>query len=229
MKHLVLIHGWAADSRIWDRQQTSLAGRAQIWAPDLPGWDAAWVKNYLEAFDPAETVLVGWSLGGMLALEACAQGYRPHALILLAVCASFCRRPDFALGVPPAVVRGMRQRLRPEPERVVRDFHQQLLAIGESRYQEDLQDLLPQSQDPAWLAQGLAYLGAKDLRQVLPQVNPANLVVVHGERDRIAAPAQAYFLREQMPGARLVMLPGAGHAAMVTRSQQLTDLIMEYL
>lgn len=229
MKNLFLLHGWAANSRIWEPLRTALADRARLFAPDLPGWEAAWVRERLEAMDPADTVLVGWSLGGMLALEAGAAGYRPRALILLAACASFCRRPDYALGVPPAVVRGMRQRLRAEPGPVVQDFHRQLLAAGESHYQDELQNLLPGNQDPVWLAQGLAYLGAKDLRELLPRVKSANLVVVQGERDRIVAPAQAYFLLEQLPGARLVLLPGAGHAPMVTRIQELTELIMEYL
>jgi pimeloyl-ACP methyl ester carboxylesterase len=32
-----------------------------------------------------------------------------------------------------------------------------------------------------------------------------------------------------MPGTRLVMLPGAGHVPMVSRSQELNDLIADFL
>ncbi len=98
MKNLILLHGWAADSRIWEKQREVLEGRANLWIPDLPVWEADWLRQKLQDFDPAETILVGWSLGGMLALEVCAAGYRPRALITIAACASFCRRPDYGVG-----------------------------------------------------------------------------------------------------------------------------------
>jgi pimeloyl-ACP methyl ester carboxylesterase len=229
LRNLILIHGWAADSRIWEQQQAAWARRAKVWAPDLPVWEAEWLAEKLQSFDPAETVLVGWSLGGMLALEVCAGGFRPRALIMLSTCAGFCRRPDYGLGVAPAVVRGMRLRLRTEPDRVVRDFHQQLLAPREGHCQEELDGLLPHDQDPEWLAQGLDYLRSRDLRGILPQVEAQALVIVHGDRDRITAAAQAFFLQEQLPGARLVILPGAGHVPMVSCSQQLNDIIGDFL
>ena len=194
--------------------------RAHLWTPDLPVWEAAWLQEKLQNFDPKETILVGWSLGGMLALEVCAAGFRPRALITIAACASFCRRPDFGLGVSPAVVRGMRQRLKTEPLEVVQDFYRQLLAFGESEWEATLQTLLPQGLEPQWLFQGLEYLRARDLREVLARVEAESLTIVHGERDRIAPAAQAYFLKEQLPGARLVMLAGAGHVPMVSRSRE---------
>jgi len=64
---------------------------------------------------------------------------------------------------------------------------------------------------------------------MLPRVGAEFLTIVHGERDRIIAPAQAYFLREHLPGARLVMLPGTGHVPMISRSRELNDLIAEFL
>lgn len=229
MTNLILIHGWAADSRIWDNQRAAFGPRANLYLPDLPVWEAAWLREKLRAFDPAETVLVGWSLGGMLALEVCAGGFQPRALITVAACASFCRRPDYALGVPAAVVRAMRQRLRLEPMAVVREFHDQLLAPGEKSCQESLAGLLPQGQDTTWLARGLDYLRSQDLRGVLPNVAAQHSVVVHGDRDRIAAPGQAYFLTDQLQAARLVMVPGAGHVPMVSRSQDLNNVIAEFL
>jgi pimeloyl-[acyl-carrier protein] methyl ester esterase len=229
LRNLILLHGWATDSRIWDKQRAALEDRAHLWTPDLPVWEAAWLGEKLQGFDPAETILVGWSLGGMLALEAVAAGFRPRALITISACASFCRRPDYGLGVSPAVVRGMRQRLKTEPGQVVQEFYQQLLAPAEVQWQESLQNLLPQGQDQGWLANGLDYLRTQDLRKALPEVTAQSLLIVHGDRDRIAAPAQAYFLREQLPGSRLVILPGAGHAPMVSRSQELNELIADFL
>ncbi len=64
---------------------------------------------------------------------------------------------------------------------------------------------------------------------MLPRVGAEFLTIVHGERDRITTAAQAYVLREHLPGARLVMLPGTGHVPMVSRSRELNDLIVNFL
>ena len=170
MKNVILVHGWAADSRIWEKQREALEGRAKVWIPELPVWEAAWLQEKLGDFDPAVTILVGWSLGGMLALEACAAGYRPRALLTIAACASFCRRPDYGVGVAPAAVRGMRQRLQTAPAQVVHNFQRQLLAPGERQWEDYLAKLLPQGVDVPHLSQGLAYLQTRDLREVLPRV-----------------------------------------------------------
>jgi pimeloyl-ACP methyl ester carboxylesterase len=75
----------------------------------------------------------------------------------------------------------------------------------------------------------LDYLGRQDLREVLPQVAARDIVIVHGDRDRIIASAQAYFLRDRLGAGRLVILPGAGHVPMVSRSQELNALLAEFL
>ena len=225
MKHLVLLHGWATDSRIWTALRTALAGRAKLWSPDLPGWQADWLWGRLQELAPAQTVLVGWSLGAMLALAVCARGYRPAALVLLAGCASFCRRPDYQLGWPVAVVRGMRQRLRTSSAEVVQEFYRQLLSPREEADREKLAAVLPRGQDPAWLAAGLDYLRRTDLRPQLGQVAAGDIVIIHGSADRITPVAQAHFLAEQLPAARLALLPDAGHALMVSRSQEVANLL----
>ncbi|AEB08407.1 BioH protein [Desulfobacca acetoxidans DSM 11109] len=183
----------------------------------------------MEAHDPGQTILVGWSLGGMLALEVCAAGFRPRAVVTIAACASFCRRPDYGLGVPAAVLRAMRQRLTTEPEQVIRDFHSRLLSLGERNWQETVPALLPERFNGAWLAQGLDYLRRKDLRSILSEAKAEEFVIVHGFRDRITPVSQAYVLAEQLPSARLIILPSAGHIPLVTQSQVVNDLIMEFL
>lgn len=226
MLRMLFLHGWATDHRIWTRQAAALAGQAHIDCPDWPTWDHTWLAAHLTRSPESLTVVIGWSLGAMLTLEACARsGYAPRALVLLAPCASFCRRPDFGLGVAPALVRGMRQRLRRDPEQVCRNFYDQLLAPGEKNAIQELQELLPDSCAPGWLAAGLDYLQHRDLRPLLPQVRAGRIILLHGDRDAIIAPAQSYFLQDQLPQAVLHLLPGAGHVPFLTQADTVNQIL----
>ncbi len=60
---------------------------------------------------------MGWSLGGMLLLEALSglTDPSPGGLVLVGVAPVFTRRPDYPWGQPPAVVRAMRRALTKNP------------------------------------------------------------------------------------------------------------------
>ena len=75
MTTLVLLHGWGAGGGVWDRQAAAFKdfpkfNLAQVLAPTIPVWEADWLAAYLGALPLKECLLVGWSLGGMLLLEA---------------------------------------------------------------------------------------------------------------------------------------------------------------
>ena len=70
MKHLVLLHGWGASERIWQRQVEAFGEEYPVLAPRILEWNAAWLDEYLTRLPLRASVLVGWSLGGMLLLEA---------------------------------------------------------------------------------------------------------------------------------------------------------------
>ncbi len=81
MKTLVLLHGWGASGRLWRGVQAAAAcdSARAVLTPEIPRWEAGWLAQYLSGLPLKESVLVGWSLGGMLLLEALAQlrGRRP--------------------------------------------------------------------------------------------------------------------------------------------------------
>ena len=133
MKTLVLLHGWGASGAIWQRQVQAFGGECRVLTPEISRWDADWLTEYLAAVPLRESVLVGWSLGGMLLLEALARlkGPAPLATVLVGVAPVFCRRPDHPWGQPVAAVRAMRRALRSDPRRVINDFARACLAPGE--------------------------------------------------------------------------------------------------
>jgi pimeloyl-ACP methyl ester carboxylesterase len=195
--------------------------------PTFPNWEVPWLLDYLRKLSLTETLLVGWSLGGMLLLEALmAEPLKPAGLVLVATPASFCQRPDHPYGQPKIQVRGLRRKLREDSRRVLADFACRCLAPGESQFQEEiLQDFQPQ-ENGADLAAGLDYLLHTDLRPRLSHVQ-ARALILQGDKDDIVPPAQAEVLRDYLNDAQVAVIPGAGHAPFLTRPEKVYGLMKE--
>ena len=187
--------------------------------PTAPVWEVGWFTEYLAGLDLKASLLVGWSLGGMLLLEAISRltDPNPGGLVLVGVAPVFTRRPDYPWGQPPGVVRAMRRALGMNPAQVLAGFAHQCLAPGEAVFASQAQESFAVPGAAGTLAAGLDYLQQCDLRPLLPRL-PAGAVVIQGQSDRIVDPAQGRFLQEQLPGARFHLLPAAGHLPFLTQA-----------
>jgi pimeloyl-[acyl-carrier protein] methyl ester esterase len=68
-------------------------------------------------------------------------------------------------------------------------------------------------------------LAEADLRGLVPLARGLPALVVHGEADTVCAPAAGRWLAAELPRARLLLLPGAGHAPHLTRSPAVNDAL----
>jgi pimeloyl-[acyl-carrier protein] methyl ester esterase len=218
MTTLVFFHGWGASGRVWERQAAAFGQRVTVLTPTIPVWEAGWFADMLREMPHKDCLLVGWSLGGMLLLEALSRltDPSPGGLVLVGVPAVFTRRPDYPWGQPPAMVRAMRRTLTVNPQPVLAAFADQCLAPGEAALVPQAREAFAAPADAASLAAGLDYLLTQDLRTLLPGL-PAGAVIIQGQEDRIVPPGQGRFLEEQLSGARLNLLPGAGHLPFLTQ------------
>jgi pimeloyl-[acyl-carrier protein] methyl ester esterase len=233
MRTLVLLHGWGASGRLW-RGIVAAArdyGRAVL-APEIPRWEAGWLAQYLSGLPLEESVLVGWSLGGMLLLEALAQlrGPAPGATVLVAVPPVFCRRPDHPWGQPPAMLRAMRRALTSDSRKVLKDFALACLAPEEAAFREEAAAGFDYQATPDFLAQGLDYLRDKDLRGLLPLAQKTRslsgrVIIIQGEQDRIVPPAQGRDLQKRLPGSELHLLAAAGHIPFLTQTTAVNNIL----
>lgn len=84
---------------------------------------------------------------------------------------------------------------------------------------------------PVWFRGVAGILGALegvDLRPVLPGIEAPALVVGAGE-DRIFPPEHSWALGTMIPGAKLVMLPGAAHGVVVEEPARVAEVLRELL
>jgi pimeloyl-ACP methyl ester carboxylesterase len=230
MKTLVFLHGWGATANIWRRQVEAFSSPDNsVLTPTFPTWEVSWLVNYLQKLPLPDTVLVGWSLGGMLLLDALSQmTFTPAGLVLVAAPASFCERLDHPHGQPRTVVRALRRTVRKDLHRGLLDFASRCLAPGEANFSEEIyHDFQPQ-ENGADLAAGLDYLINTDLRPQLSMI-PARVLIIQGDQDDIVPLAQSEILQHYLKDARMVRIEGAGHAPFFTRANEFNGILKGFL
>ncbi len=245
---LVLLHGWSLNLRVWDGLTRVLAPRFRVITIDLPGhgrsdWDPRASTPAAQAWRVHETLapiteryaLLGWSLGGQLALDlAAALPAGVERLALIATTPKFLKSPSWRCGTPRPLLARLVHRLHSEGERAVSDFLT-LLASGSApgtaaRVRSKLRAALHTHGAACHeaLAAGLARLRDGDLRPALPMVRVPALVVA-GQRDRIVRPSAVRALAHALPDARYLELAGAAHAPFLSHPVQFARELSGFL
>jgi 2-succinyl-6-hydroxy-2,4-cyclohexadiene-1-carboxylate synthase len=233
---LVLLHGFTQTRQSWRRTVQALAGRYRALAPDLPGhgnapqrpasFDAA--GAYVRALAPAAPfTLAGYSMGGRIALHTALQ--TPHVERLILVGAS----PGLQDAQERAERRAADEALAARIEEIGIEafatewgaqplFADQPERVRAAAYADRLRNT------PQGLARALRGLGTgvmEPLWDRLPALAvPVTLIV--GDRDEKFR-AIAERMRERLPDARVVTVPGTGHAPQLEAPEAVAEAIYQ--
>jgi pimeloyl-[acyl-carrier protein] methyl ester esterase len=200
-----------------------------------PGDGGASISPYARAIalhldksgEPA--CIVGWSTGGIAAIEAAANyPEKVCGLVLLSATARFCSDADYSAGVDPAVLRAMIRGLKKNPEAVIADFILQALypvRIPADELVRRTKNALEQGTNS--LIDGLEYLARVDLRDALPAITTPCLII-HGRQDRIVPRQAAQFLVSKLPVSDVELLPSAGHSLIEQCGRDLIYRILQF-
>ena len=211
MRPLVFLHGWGTDSWVWHRQISYFQHSRPVHGPTIVRWREDTVVKLFDDNGLDEAILIGWSLGAMLALEAFARiRQRLAGIVLIGATARFCQGQDHPLGVKAVQLRAMKQRLHREMDSTLQDFFGLFFTSQEKQARIDFRGFSKSSPGAESCREGLEYLMRKDLRPLLPLVDKPTLIV-HGEFDQIVPLGQAENLHRSIEGSTLLILEGCGH------------------
>ncbi len=236
---LALIHGWAMHGGVWRGLAERLATSHRVHLVDLPGHgrsamiDGSYtleaIADAVAAALPAPAALLGWSLGGLVAMSiALRDPARVTRLVLTGATPRFVNDACWSAGLDAAVVDDFGARLGDDPARTVHRF----LALqvrgsdGERQTLARLKAALDGAPppDPRALAGGLAILRETSLLPALGRLRqPVRLI--HGARDTITPPPAAAFLGERLPAAVVYNIDGAGHAPFLSHPERFAALL----
>lgn len=234
---LVLIHGWGVDSRLWQALLPELCLRYRVSLLDLPGFgvnadisgwqDEQGLLDTLAQILPRSAHLVGWSLGGNLAL-AYAHTFPERVLSLTMLCSnlSFVQRDDWPHAMARQTFSDFAALVDDEPDAGVSRFRQ-LLVQGHPSAKQLLRQLRaaytePMAFEPAAVKQALAWLGHSDQRAAYDAVADKCLLIL-GDKDSLVPVEWA----RGFANARVIA--GAGHLPLLSHPQVLLDYLTEHM
>ena len=238
---VLLIHGYPLDRTLWRHQVDHLVGYRRI-APDLRGMGLSDAPDLgysmttyaddlaalLDSLAVDDVVVVGLSLGGYIAFEFVRRWRRRvRGLVLMdtraeADSAEARRARDSAAaavrdGGPATIADAMMPRL----------FAQESLTEAPSA--DEVRRMILAS-PAAGLSGALAAMRDRpDSTPLLPTLGGLPVLVVVGEEDRVTPPETARAMAEAIPGARLHVVPGAGHLPPIEQPAATTRLLAEFL
>ncbi len=224
---IIFVPGWGATARIWEGVRAELPDRATHmldWAALLQDFSPV---NTLLAGLSVTPLLVGWSLGALMALNMALEfPGRFKGVILVSGTAHMCGDGDYP-GANPRALKAMQLRLLKNRESVLADFAALCAAPdGTDAMQKSWLEQAA-SFSTETLAQGLHALATMDLRTRAPELTtPARLI--HGGNDGVIPSASAQALAARLPQARLEIIGGRGHALPLTIPAELARHIRSF-
>jgi pimeloyl-[acyl-carrier protein] methyl ester esterase len=237
---LNVLHGWGMNAHLFDDWSVQLAERFQVNLIDLPGHGL----NHQEPLSTDLDVLaeeasevpgghwLGWSMGGMLALNlALKKPEQVTSLIMLCATPCFVAREHWPHGTAVSVLQQFANNLQQDVRQTIQTFlalevmgvedeRAQLRTLKEKVFERPLPN-------PQALTTGLQLLEQVDLTGQLKNLQTPSLWI-SGRRDRLVLP-QAMAKAAQLCGGDYQMLRGSGHAPFIRQAGELTRLMLDFL
>ncbi len=218
------VHGAGLAGDSWDRMTADLPLAR---TPDLPGhgqtavMHPSRVERFAEVFAddvPQDAVLIGHSLGGMVALELTMRLKGKVAALVLIEAVPTVR--DRFMGRISATLAAALFKAIPL------SWFTRLSGVGQTpQTRAELHRQMPRMDKPRIVA-ALDAAAAYDGRAHLPQVSVPTLIIV-GRKNK-ATHRGAALMAEQIPGAQMITLPG-GHMLHTDNPTELRQAIDDFL
>jgi len=239
-KHLVMLHGFGCDSRIFTSMASKLSKEHDAMMVDLPGhgqtrekfvdfsFCAYTLLHVLDEYIGTPYSLLGWSMGGQIALEMIRQDPKPiQSLILLSTTPKFVESKAFKIGMNRAMFNKFKKGIKDDVSKTMNGFYDLIFSKGEdtSKYIPDLKSQVP---SPQTLLACMESFEKYDKRDVLPSISVPTLIIC-GDSDRVIDPKASLYMSQEIKGSIIKVFHGAGHAPHLTRETEVIDELSRFL
>lgn len=237
---LVLLHGWGLNADVWQSIVPRLSPHFRLHLVDLPGYGRSRRAGALSLEEmalqllphlPARALLLGWSLGGLVATELALRAPQQVAgLISVASSPCFTAGEGWP-GIKPETLETFRAQLNSDFQRTVERFLA-LQTLGTDSARQDARRLkevvLAQPMPPVEVLDGgLAILREVDLRPRLPQLS-LPFLRLYGALDGLVPRRIAAQLDAALPASPSVVIEKAAHAPFISHPDAFCQHILDF-
>ncbi len=236
--NLVMLHGWGMHRGVWGQVAEQLSQCWRLHLVDLPGHGTSFklpmspdlaelAASIAEQVPPGPWV--GWSMGGLISLQA-AIDYPAQvaSLVLVATNPSFVTREHWPEGVDEGIIMNFARNLKTDFRGTLNRFLL-LETLGSDTARESLRRLKATLRaghipDVHALRSGLSILQNTDYTGLLADIKHRTLWLAGG-RDKLVPPGAMQKAASLMPNSVFHRVRGAGHAPFIGhRAEFITQL-----
>lgn len=240
---LVLLHGWGMHSAVWETFLPLLTPHLRVRCIDLPGFGRSAgmpmptsleaMADVLQEVAPAQTVWMGWSLGGLLAMEMAARmPQRVSHLVLMAATPCFVQQTDWPCAMPAQDFSAFADSVRQDASTALKRFLA-LQCLGSVSSRQDLrflQSCIVQGvvSSGEALEKGLVLLGGADSRVPFSALSLPVLSVL-GEHDALVPVSVAPALSSLLPSSTVRVVADAAHVPFLSHPQTCANAVLDFI
>tara|TARA_B100001057_G_scaffold500578_1_gene616427 strand:- start:2816 stop:3580 length:765 start_codon:yes stop_codon:yes gene_type:complete len=239
---LVLIHGWGTNSNVWNNIEEDLSKYFKLIMINLYGMGGCKSNNdyvmraivdSLNKIIPNNTTLLGWSLGGQIAIAY--QRKFPKKikhLILVSSTPCFINKKEWNYGVEREIFEKFASQLLVNWKKTMHQFFLlQLYGVPNIRevarkFEGTLLSL--DKPDPKALISGLKLLLDTDYRKILININVKTLII-SGDKDRLTSLESSKYMEDNIPNSSLKIFSGAGHIPFLFEPEIFVQTILNFV
>lgn len=208
---LFFISGWGANCRVFNHIRSSVSHINSVY---LNWFELLCSEKILKLGKTLEhdekNIFIGWSLGGVLALQI------SHLIIgkisgLILISSTARIMADFNYdGISINISRAMLQQIRINPKKLIKNFFLQCAEGSKSEIEIPKLEKESLSMDYKHLEEGLHFLFNTDARGILNNIN-IPVRIIHGTKDKIIPLNQAKSLAKNIENASLEIAKNSSH------------------
>jgi len=240
---IVLLHGWGFNAAVWHTVADELSKDYRVTLIDLPGFGRSVdVKSDYEMNSlvellvkviPKNAILLGWSMGGLIA-QAIALQYPKHLkkMILLASNAQFIISESWPSAMKASVLEGFIDDLVGNFKRTLQVFLM-LQAQGGDNARDVIRELKEKlfahgDPDEDALRGGLMLLKNTSFVSQLEEIK-LPVYLMYGRLDTMVPLAAAESMTEKIPRSKLHVFESAAHAPFISHYDEFIKVLKGYI
>ncbi len=244
---IVLIHGWPLSDEMYEYQYNALIKNnfraigitlRGFGKSDKPygAYDydvfARDIKTVLSTLDIKDAVLVGFSMGGAIAIRYISK-YKGASVSRLALCGAaaplWTQREDFKYNLPKSAVDELIELCGKDRPKLLSDFSK-IFSATETSLNEGIGSWLngiSLSASAYATAQCLIALRDTDLRPDMEKISIPT-VIMHGKKDKICSFDLAGQIKTGISGSHIVAFEKSGHSMFLEETNKFNEELMNF-